>query len=269
MICYNKKQKKYYNYSIKKFRHKLSKPTITNTLITNTENAKLESTKIISTTQTNTQPTITSTQATITSTQPTITSTQPTITSTQPTITNTQAMSTTTTKQDIVVITPDPTSSNVVFTTSNPDPTPEPIPSPSQVMSRIVNYFENNLTNALTLHNNERRLQNLTDFTWSTAMEEEAKRLSFDLAENDNCSLIHRLDTARGQNLFGIYGSTTSSLEAGVQAWIDEKSLIGTNASIHEVGHYLNIISPELAQVGCASAFNILQNCLVTTCNYI
>jgi uncharacterized protein YkwD len=241
MICYNKKQKKNYNYSIKRFRHKLSKPTPTPK-------------------PTNTKNTITNTQNTTqTSTQPTITSTQPTISSTKSAITTVSV-----TTPDVVVITPDPTS-------SNPDPTSEsiPTPSPQQVMSRIVNYFENNLVNALTLHNNERRLQNLTDFTWSTVMEEEAKKLSFDLAENDNCSLIHRLDTARGQNLFGIYGTTTSSLETGVQAWIDEKSLIGTNASIHEVGHYLNIISPELLQVGCASAFNILQNCLVTTCNYI
>jgi hypothetical protein len=99
-------------------------------------------------------------------------------------------------------------------------------------------------------------------------MMNEAQSLSLDLAQKD-CELIHSLKTAKAQNLYGLYGSVNGTLENAVQAWLDEKILIGTNATIHEIGHYLNIISPELSGVGCATAYNTISNCLVTTCNYI
>jgi hypothetical protein len=99
-------------------------------------------------------------------------------------------------------------------------------------------------------------------------MASEALYWTKNLAEN-NCNLIHYLDTARGQNLFGVYGSTNDNINSAVNAWIDEKLLIGNvNVTYNQIGHYLTIVSPYLTQVGCSTVANIDQNCLVVTCNY-
>jgi hypothetical protein len=121
----------------------------------------------------------------------------------------------------------------------------------------------------LQLQNTERRLNNLTDFTWSDSMSLEALAWSKNLAEN-GCNLVHYLDTAHGQNLFGVYGSTTGNINTAVNAWINEKNLIGNvDVTPDQIGHYLIVVSSQLSQVGCSIVANIDQNCIVSTCNYV
>jgi len=156
--------------------------------------------------------------------------------------------------------------SNVVSTT-----VPTETLTPPVNLQKLVVYdiTQSNIDSLLQLQNVERRFNNLTDFTWSDSMASEALSLSKDLAKN-GCNLIHYLDTARGQNLFGVFGSTISDINNAVQAWIDEKLMIGnTNVTRDQIGHYLIIVSQQLSQVGCSLVANIDQNCVVATCNYI
>ena len=158
------------------------------------------------------------------------------------------------------------TVSNVVSTT-----VPTETLTPPVNLQKLVVYdiTQSNIDSLLQLQNVERRFNNLTDFTWSDSMASEALSLSKDLAKN-GCNLIHYLDTARGQNLFGVFGSTISDINNAVQAWIDEKLMIGnTNVTRDQIGHYLIIVSQQLSQVGCSLVANIDQNCVVATCNYI
>jgi hypothetical protein len=129
--------------------------------------------------------------------------------------------------------------------------------------------MQTNILNILEDQNRERRLQNLTDFIWSTQMETEAIEWSKTLAI-DNCNLVHGLNTAQGQNLYGVYGSVSGSVENAVNAWIDEKNLMSNpNVTFSETGHYMIIISPRLSQVGCGLVMNTFANCFVATCNYL
>jgi uncharacterized protein YkwD len=124
-------------------------------------------------------------------------------------------------------------------------------------------------SDALNIQNQERQLKNLNDFTWSDLLEKEAINWATNLTEFNNCGLTHYLDTARGQNLYALYGSTKSNINNAINAWVDEKNLLDKpNVTFNEIGHYLTIISPDFTQVGCGIAINPIQNCLVATCNY-
>jgi uncharacterized protein YkwD len=159
-----------------------------------------------------------------------------------------------------------PTISTVAPTISTVVPSPTILNLPKLLVSDIT---QTNIDSLLQLQNTERRLNNLTDFTWSESMSLEALTWSKNLAENQ-CNLQHYLDTARGQNLFGVYGSTTGNINTAVNAWINEKNLIGNvNVTSDQIGHYLIVISSQLSQVGCGIVANIDQNCIVSTCNYI
>ena len=148
---------------------------------------------------------------------------------------------------------------------------PIPIPTPTPTFISIIPIFsEQNRIDALNIQNIERRIKNVKDFTWSNIMETEAINWSRNLAEYNDCGLKHSLDTARGQNLYAMYGSTKSNINNAINAWVDEKKLIDNpNVTFNEIGHYLSIISPKFTQVGCGIAINPIQNCLVATCNYI
>lgn len=207
------------------------------------------------------------------------TTTSSTISSTT-TTTTTTTTSTTTTSKTNPVITILPSSITVINTDTAPfitetsliEPTPTPTltPTPKPTLTPVVSeLFTSNIVNILEDQNIERRIKNLTEFTWSTQMAQEAIEWSKKLAI-DNCNLVHGLDTAHGQNLYGVYGSTTGTVENAVNAWIDEKNLMSNpNATSSEIGHYLIVISPHLSQVGCGLAMNTIANCLVATCNYI
>ena len=187
-------------------------------------------------------------------------------TTTSTSSTTTSTFSTTTPSSRITTpssSTTTPTSRITTSTSSTTTPT-----SSTTTPTSVKLITDSNIMNILEDQNRERRLQNLTDFTWSIQMAQEAVEWSKTLA-NDNCNLVHELDTARGQNLYGIYGSTSGSVENAVQAWIDEKNLMSNpNVTSSEIGHYLIVVAPHLVQVGCGLAINTFANCLVATCNY-
>ena len=249
-ICrrkYNKKHK--YNninkYSIQSLKIVLPNPITTITKPSTTTNTP--TTTITTPTTTITKPTTTQTTTSTTSTTPTTTIITPTTTIITPII----AITTPITKPTTTVITPTTT----VIT---------PIMSLQKSISSVVSQFD-----ALNIQNQERQLKNLKDFTWSNLLEKEAINWSTNLTEFNNCGLTHYLDTAKGQNLYAMYGSTKSNINNAINAWVDEKNLIDKpNVTFDQIGHYLTIISPDFTQVGCGIAINPIQNCLIATCNY-
>jgi len=162
-----------------------------------------------------------------------------------------------------------PTSSFTNLPTSEPTGSFTSLPEPT-LISIIQTFSEQNKIDALNIQNQERNIKNLTYFTWSNILEKEAIDWSKNLTEFNSCVLTHHLDTARGQNLYGVYGSTISSINNAINSWVDEKNLVNNqNVTFDQIGHYLSIISPDFTQVGCGITINPIQKCLVATCNYI
>lgn len=163
-----------------------------------------------------------------------------------------------------------------------PPPTPPPIPIPIPTttiiqsiqpiqtpVSNIVEYTfkSNDIQSILNKHNDERQLNNLTDFIWNDNLKYTSQLWSNTLAKN-NCILEHKLFSA-SQNLYAGYGWIEPNLSNAVQAWLDEKNILNKpNVTFNEIGHYLIIINTSLKEVGCASSINIANNCFVVTCNY-
>jgi hypothetical protein len=240
---------------------KYVKPSVTVTpfiTIINTSTTT-PSSRITTPSSSTTTSTSSTTTSTFSTTTPSSRITTPSSSTTTPTSRITTSTSSTTT----------PTSSTTTPTSSTTTSTSSTTPTSSTTTPTSVKLItDSNIMNILEDQNRERRLQNLTDFTWSIQMAQEAVEWSKTLA-NDNCNLVHELDTARGQNLYGIYGSTSGSVENAVQAWIDEKNLMSNpNVTSSEIGHYLIVVAPHLVQVGCGLAINTFANCLVATCNY-
>ena len=284
-IKYNKKHK--YNninkYSIQSLKIVLPNPitpiTTPITQITTTTITKPSTTTITLITKPITKPSTTTITPTTTTPITIITTpTKPTTTQTSTSTTTIITPTTTTPITSITTSTKPPTTTIITtsttiittsitsITTSTKPPTTiiTPIMSLQKSISSVVSQFD-----TLNIQNQERQLKNLKDFTWSNLLEKEAINWSTNLTEFNNCGLTHYLDTAKGQNLYAMYGSTKSNINNAINAWVDEKNLIDKpNVTFDQIGHYLTIISPDFTQVGCGIAINPIQNCLIATCNY-
>ena len=190
----------------------------------------------------------------------TTTANRPSTTTTNQPITTT---TTTTTNQPITTTTNQPTTTTTTTTTTNQPITTTIIPTPTPIVTLT------DIDTILKMHNDERRLQNVGDLTWSILLKNNAQTISNNIANND-CILQHNLlDGTFGQNLYAGYGWTNPVYSDAIKAWLDEKSLVNIpGIPFSQVGHYLIIISNNFKNVGCAKTINLLKNCFVITCDY-
>jgi uncharacterized protein YkwD len=139
------------------------------------------------------------------------------------------------------------------------------VPSITSTSTAVPSVFIEDVLNG---HNDERMLTSLKNLTWSDEMYKSSKDWSDNLASR-GCVLEHFLDNANRQNLYGIYGTVDASVSRAIEMWIDEKNYLDKpGVTFEEIGHYLNIVSLDIGEVGCAISGDNVRNCAVVTCNY-
>jgi uncharacterized protein YkwD len=108
----------------------------------------------------------------------------------------------------------------------------------------------------LKIHNDERAAHSIPPLKWSDSLAAEAQTWAEHLATTGKFEHDTAIFPAKGENIAqGAAGF--HSTEQLVQGWVDEKNEINgpvTNDNLYPVGHYVQMVSPATATVGCATA---------------
>jgi uncharacterized protein YkwD len=108
----------------------------------------------------------------------------------------------------------------------------------------------------LKIHNDERAAHSIPPLKWSDSLAAEAKAWAEHLATTGQIAHDTAIFPAKGENV-AQGGAGFHSTEQLVKGWVDEKNKINgpvTNANLDPVGHYVQMVSPASATVGCATA---------------
>jgi uncharacterized protein YkwD len=108
----------------------------------------------------------------------------------------------------------------------------------------------------LKIHNDERAAHSIPPLKWSDSLAAEAQTWAEHLATTGKFEHDTAIFPAKGENIAqGAAGF--HSTEQLVEGWVNEKNKINgpvTNENLYPVGHYVQMVSPATATVGCATA---------------
>ena len=130
-------------------------------------------------------------------------------------------------------------------------------------------FINEDLTNSLKVHNQERELLGLSKLEWSTDLQKDAENYAKYLARTD--TFKHSQQNNQGENLYYEYNSksiTKKPFERASIAWLDEKkdftySTIKVDKNFYKIGHYTQMIWAETKKVGIGAYSNNKGNVYV------
>jgi uncharacterized protein YkwD len=126
----------------------------------------------------------------------------------------------------------------------------------------------------LTVHNRERAAVSIPPLKWSDSLANEAKTWAEHLATTGKFEHETAIFPDKGENIAGFNPSKgVSAPGEGQELWVAEKSRAFetrpiTDANLYPVGHYVQMVSPATAHVGCGTASGSGHPYSILVCRY-
>jgi len=126
----------------------------------------------------------------------------------------------------------------------------------------------------LEIHNRERAAVGIPPLKWSDSLAAEAQTWAEHLATTGKFEHDTPIFPAKGENIAGFNPSKgVSAPGEGQELWVAEKSKALetrpiTDANLYPVGHYVQMVSPATATVGCGTASGGGHPYSILVCRY-